>query len=357
MTAHAGGDPRHALHHLPHAIQDYIEWIALHHQEPWLSPPDFPLEGTEIWEVYTINAEFEISDEGYEVNAWFLRASRPDGPGGSTAFGGTFDYPNDLWSARYETTHVEGDFDPAVGFIRRRNYRRYAPMVQFGPRPADHRYIRQIRFNVTFDLMTDFGNDLITRDIDATLLGINFHSQDYVAVGATRRRERLDYAFDISPDITLPLGAVYDFTRYRVFIQTANRRTLAVAARVEAGEFYSGSRPQQQVNLTVRARPGLIVYVVGEWNAVTLPEGNFTTRLYRLIGETQFSPFISLVNDVQYDTQSSVLGWQARFRWIVTPGNDVYVVYTHNWLEEPFLDRFATLDRRAASKVLYAYRF
>ena len=36
----------------------------------------------------------------------------------------------------------------------------------------------------------------------------------------------------------------------------------------------------------------------------------------------------------------------------VTPGNDLYVVYTHNWVNDPLLDRFGTLDRRAASKVL-----
>jgi len=311
----------------------------------------------------TVGLDFSVatsefrSSQNLEVNGWFLRASRPDGPGSRTAFGGTFDFPNDRWSARYETTQVEEEFDPAVGFIRRRNYRRYAPMGQFAPRPADHRYIRQIRFNLTLDVMTDLRNDLITRDIDATLLGINFHSQDYLAVSATRRRERLDDAFQITPDITLPFGAVYDFTRYRVFVQTANRRTLAVTGRIEAGNFYSGSRKQQLVNLTVRARPGLIVYLGGEWNSVNLPEGHFTTHLYRLVGETQFSPFLSLVNDVQYDTQSGVLGWQARFRWIVMPGSDVYVVYTHNWLEEPFFDRFATLDRRVASKVLYTYRF
>jgi hypothetical protein len=72
-----GTDGYDALHHLPHAIQDYIEWIALHNQQPWLSPPELPLEATEIWEVYTINEEFEISDEGYEVNAWFLDDWKP----------------------------------------------------------------------------------------------------------------------------------------------------------------------------------------------------------------------------------------------------------------------------------------
>jgi hypothetical protein len=79
--------------------------------------------------------------------------------------------------------------------------------------------------------------------------------------------------------------------------------------------------------------------------------------LFRVIGETQFTPFIALVNNFQFDSQSSVLGWQSRFRWILKPGNDLYVVYTHNWIDDPLLDRFATLDKRAASKVMYTHRF
>ena len=107
----------------------------------------------------------------------------------------------------------------------------------------------------------------------------------------------------------------------------------------------------------MRARPGLFFFVTGQWNHVKLPEGQFTTRLYRIVGETQFSPFIAVTNNIQYDSQSAVMGWQSRFRWIVTPGSDLYVVYTHNWLDDPLLNRFSTLDKRVASKVLYTYRF
>ena len=65
-----------------------------------------------------------------------------------------------------------------------------------------------------------------------------------------------------------------------------------------------------------------------------------------------------LVNNVQYDSVSRVLGWQSRFRWILKPGNDIFVVYTHNWIDP--LDpssRFRTLDRRAAAKAVYTKRF
>ena len=73
--------------------------------------------------------------------------------------------------------------------------------------------------------------------------------------------------------------------------------------------------------------------------------------------ELQFSPWIALVNNVQYDSVSGVLGWQSRFRWILKPGRDVYVVYTQNWQDDPVRDRFMTLDRRAAAKALYTFRF
>ena len=81
------------------------------------------------------------------------------------------------------------------------------------------------------------------------------------------------------------------------------------------------------------------------------------TRLYRVGSETQFNPWISIVNTVQFDSQSAVLGWQSRFRWIMQPGNDLYFVYIHNWEDDPLNNRFSTLDRRATSKVLYTHRF
>ena len=99
------------------------------------------------------------------------------------------------------------------------------------------------------------------------------------------------------------------------------------------------------------------MYFSGEWNRVRLAEGHFNTRLYRLTPEVQLSPWISLVNTVQYDSVSNVLGSQSRFRWIIKPGNDLYIVYTRNWLDDPILNRFVTLDWQAASKVIYTHRF
>ncbi len=72
-----GHDGHEALHHLPAAIQDYIDWIALHSHKPWLRRPEAIIEADETWEVFTINEDYELAERGYEVNDWFLHDWKP----------------------------------------------------------------------------------------------------------------------------------------------------------------------------------------------------------------------------------------------------------------------------------------
>ena len=48
----------------------------------------------------------------------------------------------------------------------------------------------------------------------------------------------------------------------------------------------------------------------GEWNDLRPPEGRFSSNLYRVVRETQFTPFVAVVNKVQSDTVSRVMEWQ-----------------------------------------------
>jgi hypothetical protein len=297
-------------------------------------------------------------DQNLETSGYLLQTSDPAGEGRNRAYGLAIDYPNDRYVAGFSYREVQERYDPAVGFTLRNGYRRYNPYVRFQPRPRDSRLVRQYTFGLDGDLQFDTsGHDVLLRRWDATLLRANLQSQDAFEVHLLPTYERLDLPFTISRGITLPAGGEYDFTRVRLQAATANRRVLAVAATVELGSFYSGDRHQVALNVGVRPRPGVVVYLDTEWNRVALVEGRFTARLFRAIADTQFSPWVALTNNVQYDSVSRVLGWQSRFRWIIRPGSDLYLVYTHNWLDDPLANRFATLDRRAASKILYTLGF
>lgn len=299
-------------------------------------------------------------NKNLDGSAFYLRATNADGRGESQAYGGFVFYPNDIWEAGSGFTTVEPNFDPAIGFTPRRGFRQYNPFVFYMRRPVTrHPTVRRYGWGLATDMFTDMNNRWVTRELNVRLGRIELHSGDNVEVNVVPSYERLQDPFPISSGITLPAGREYRFTRYSVSAATANQRVVALRPRVEWGGFLSGTRREFAFDVGIRPRPGVTINLTNEWNRVALAEGAFSTRLHRAIVDTQFSPFMYLVNNIQYDSVSRVLGWQSRFRWIVTPGNDVFLVYTQNLVDDP-LDpntRFRTLDRRGAAKVVYTKRF
>jgi hypothetical protein len=314
----------------------------------------------------TVGLDFRLATSSFRgtdnlsLSGWYIDATQR-GVSGTQAYGATLAYPNDLWNANFDVRTVERNFNPAVGFLTRNAYRRYLPYVSFGPRPRNNRTVRQFNFSVTADIQTTLEHEKVARNFTLKLFETELAANDRFAVLLSPRSERLDSPFTINMApgrrVTLPRGTQYDFLRYQVNWRTSNRRPVAFDGRYEGGDFYSGTRKEFVSNITFRILPGLFVYTAAELNSIALPEATFNTRLYRVVPELQFTPFLTWVNNVQYDTVSGVAGWQSRFRWIVRPGNDIYIVYTHNWLDDPLLAQFATQDRRLSTKAVYTYRF
>ncbi len=71
-----GQDGSQALHAVSQAITDYRHWIDIHIADSWF-PQDNEFALDETWECYTINDDYELSNEGYEVNAWFRHDWKP----------------------------------------------------------------------------------------------------------------------------------------------------------------------------------------------------------------------------------------------------------------------------------------
>lgn len=254
---------------------------------------------------------------------------------------------------------IQANYDPAVGFVERRGYRTVSPNLAYTLRPGEHPWIRDFEFSAGMQFVTDLTNRPLTRELEFTPFDVNFQDGARFAIDITRQYERLEEDFDISDNVTLPSGAAYEFTRYAFGGSTADHYPVSLQSEVEVGDFFSGRRREYSLELGVRPRPGVALGLEVEHNVLDLAEGDFDADVFRLRANTQFSPWISLVNDVQYDTVSRRLGWQLRFRWIRRPGNDLHLVYTHNWRE--VLDvgarRLASFDNRLATKIVYTLRF
>ncbi|MQA89177.1 MAG: hydrolase [Gemmatimonas sp.] len=306
---------------------------------------------------FRITTSTFLGSKNADIGGMILATPNSETEGDDLAYGFRVSYPNDLWNGAFHFTEVQPNHDPGVGFLRRRSFRSYHPSLSWSPRPDNHPIIRQFSFGGALALYTDLDNRALTREFDLTLIQIDGHAGDNVSFSATPTYERLDDDFEIYPGVVIPVGEAFDFTRYRIEIGTANRRVVALQPSYTWGSFFSGTRREMVLGVGLRPTPGVTVNLSAERNEIALPEGEFETRLFRLVADTQLNPRVYLVNNLQYDSLSDQVGWQARFRWIVRPGNDLYFVYNHNWFEEAGVDGFRTLDRRAATKINYTHRF
>jgi len=308
-----------------------------------------------------------LGDKNLQFEAFFVWNSDPL-TGGATSFlsrtarGVRLNFPNDIW--RFHTSYRELDenFDPALGFTRRNGFRRIQPSIGFSPRPRDLLGIRQFEFGFQFEYLTDMAWQLETRKTDFKVLGLRFHSGDQIDLEITQLYERLTPQDEFSLRGVLISAGEYNTWSWRLNARTAGQRMISGNVEIEGGEFWSGDRTGFSVGADLRPAPGFNVGANYEVNHVTLPGGDFTTTLVRGDAGWHMSPWASLVTNIQYDDYSSIVGLFGKLRWIIHPGNDLFLVYTHNWRDfdaigDPDRNGFGTLSRGATTKINYTHRF
>ena len=187
---------------------------------------------------------------------------------------------------------VQENYDAAVGFTRRTGFRKINPRVTFAPRPRQHPWIRRFNFGGDVDWFLDpRDNKPLTREIDMTAFQVDLHTQDSIQFHVVPTYELLEEDFGIAPGMTLPVGQrvqLHALPSPGKHDQSPPARSLA--RRWNGASFYSGDRLRLSLTANLRAAPGQMFTFTNEWNRVSLAEGQFYTRLYRVIAETQFNP-------------------------------------------------------------------
>ena len=270
-------------------------------------------------------------------------------------YGGEIAFPNDLVSLSQKWTRIEENYNPALGFAPRTGVRIASTTAEYRPRP-DVAGIRQLSFEFAYNDYYSLTNHAPeTRELELTPFQVFFHSGDMAEYTWNWNREELFEPWEIVDGIVLPVG-VYSFGMQAVSARSSESRPLAAEVEFGTGSFYSGTRQLFSGAVTWRKDRYLTASFQLERNWVSLAEGSFDTSLVMARLDCAFTPFISLANFVQYDSESANIGLQSRFRWILAPGNEIFVVLNHAWQENLF-DRFEAAQTRLRVKLNYTFRF
>jgi hypothetical protein len=304
-----------------------------------------------------------------EWSNWFLHTTNPVDTGAPSEArsaqegqnigrGSRLAFPNDPFYFDFSYRELQDNYNPSVGFVQRRGIRRYNPEVGYTFRFGNHPWLQSLQVEIDWDFLYDMDNQRVAETNQLKPVTIVFADGSEFAYEVHPTYERLLRDFEISDGVTLPAGRAYEFTRHEISGSLSDRYPVSVGVELTRGTFFSGTNEEYQVNASVRPAAGIALEFEGQRNILRLAEGDFMTTLVRMTANTQVSPGLSLVNDIQYDDVTRSLGWQMRFRWIQRPGNDLFVVYTQNWQEfdRPEGRSFQTLDGRAATKVVWTLR-
>lgn len=301
-----------------------------------------------------------LGDRILQFQAFFVGHNEPQADAGTSLWdrsgrGVRFDYPNDPWSFATSYREFGAAYAPAVGFAQRRAFRRFQPTLEYTPLFERSNLVRELLFELRFEYLTNLEFDPATVETRFTP-GIRFESGDEIQLSVSRNYERLFAPFDIRRDgsVIIPPGGYFTWTG-QAEAGTASHRTVTLSGTVAHGSFWTGTQTGYSAVATIRPAPGLSLSGFWSHDVVDLRGGHFAAQLLRLSGSLDLTPRVSVISNVQYDNLSKLVGLYGRFRWTVRPGSDLYVVYTHNWLNDALDVR--SLEQQAATKFSYTHRF
>jgi hypothetical protein len=270
------------------------------------------------------------------------------------AGGFSIDYPNDLWLAGFGWKQIGENFNPALGFAPRTGMRKMNGTIMFRPRP-EKAGIRQLTFHAFPEVITDLHNRVDNWRVDISPFEVELDSGDLFEFEFSPQFERLPFPFPISTGVTVPMGS-YQFTRYGTRIETATKRPWVVNFDAFFGGFYNGTSRELELELELKPSHHLLLGLGVNRADVDLVQGKFFKQLFSVQGNYNFSPNVSWSNLVQYDNESRILGFQSRFRWIIKPGSDLFLVLNRGWYKTFEHDYVSEFDRGTV-KLQYTFRF
>ena len=293
--------------------------------------------------------------KNFDVAAFGMKTNTPGTHGRDFAYGAQVRYPNDRVNLGYSWQDIGADFDPKLGYVRRRGVRINSLTTSVAPRPHN-RYVRQVSFSVAVEhYYSTTHNAVESRAISVSPLGISFHGGARLSCTVSHDVEQLFSPFKIHQGIQIPVDR-YAFVRQTFSYQGPTNRRLSYKVSYDRGGFYTGSSDQLDAALSWRQSAHVTTGLEFRQYWVRLAEGNFSTSLAILRFNYFFSSKIALTNFVQYDTDTRNMGLQSRLRWIISPGQEVYLVFNHEWQEDQF-DRFEALRSDMRAKLNYTVRF
>ena len=286
-------------------------------------------DGSGANSLYGVDGNFAPTDN-IRFNTFYMATSEAEVETGHQAasYMGQFRYDTDLVDITAERLYLGEDFNPGMGFVRRRDFTKNGGSFQLAPRPRGIEAIRQFEFKVDANQYDRPDGETETREYNFEGRAI-FESSDRFVVTHSVTEEHLLEGFPLSSEVDVPAGN-YRFARSGVRFWFGTHRAVSGYVRYEFGDFFGGTRQEvgywgrAEVNRRFSMEPNL------SFNWITVPAGEVRAQVSRLRATYTVSPRSFVGALVQYNSAAQLFSANLRYRWEYSPGSDLFVVFSTN---------------------------
>ncbi len=282
--------------------------------------------------------------EGGTVTGFFAQTdtpgATPDQPIGNThAYGVSAQHQSEVARLSLGYTEVAPNFNPEVGFLARRSYRRMNGSVFATLRPDDLWGIHELRPHVNHYTVFDFHTGLHETQFTHIDNHLEWRNGYEIHTGVNVTREGVFQPFEIFDGVFVPPGR-YDHSEIQLAGNTNLGAPVSFNINTIVGGLFGGDRVTVAPSIAARAGETFNALVEWSYNDLRLPGGHFTTNLARLRLSYSFTTRMFFQALVQYNDREDIWSSNLRFGLLSDANSGLFIVYNDiQWLGSDF-DRF-----------------
>jgi hypothetical protein len=285
--------------------------------------------GDDYNRAYGVDANIQVSPS-QRVSAFIARTDSVGETGSDYSGRGFYNFTNNLWQISGGYSQVGENFNPEVGFLPRRGYRRPEFRAFFQPQPKKIEWIRRVSPHISYNSFWGFDQLLQTE-------AWHIHAFEI----QPKQGGRFGYFYDYNKDNPLTPFTVFNRDGRRVVIpagqytwgQNALEYLHNPSARVTGsiryrfGNYYDGDFDSTELTSEFRITPKATASVGWTRQDIKLPGGDFVNDLVPIKGSYSFTTLTSISALLQYNGQTGLFSSNVRFALLNRSGTGLFVVY------------------------------
>ena len=273
---------------------------------------------------FGLDGRLGLGQDG-QLAGFVARTATPGLEGDDHAYNLAWDYNSERWRFTLGYVEVGEQFNPEVGFLRRRGFRNIDSGFSFITRPRGISWLQQVRPHATFNRFWNFDgfqeSSFLHIDND-----LEFVDSSLVKTAWNVTGEGVRTAFEIADGVVVPVG-VYDHHEAQLTYETNRGAPVSLEIRARFGGFFGGDRVTVGPTLNMRSGDVFIASLAWSRNDVDLPGGSFVANLTSAQVAVNFSPRRFVQALVQYNDSADLWSVNLRVGLLGQANTGLFLVY------------------------------